>query len=160
MQKAATAIRPTFPIHTRDLSSIAKTNPVFSYPSAGYSKCLGYPVFETPRLSPKSSQLPRETPLVLPERAQENLHTTDFLCFFGKINTEETAASKKYAYLSLSICFVRQIVRHWVALPLARLQATRPTIRHTAPHIMPAVSAPTHERPQPRSTNTPSPSQL
>ncbi len=58
----------------------------------------------------------------MPERGREKRHTTDFLCFFGKINTEETAASKKYAYLSLSICFVRQIVRHRVALPLARLR--------------------------------------
>ena len=58
----------------------------------------------------------------MPERAQENLQTTDFLCFFGKINTEETAASKKYAYLSLSICFVRQIARHQVAQLLARLR--------------------------------------
>jgi len=58
----------------------------------------------------------------LPERGREKRHTTDFRCFFGKINTEETAASKKYAYLSLSICFVRQIVRHWVAQPLARLR--------------------------------------
>ena len=58
----------------------------------------------------------------MPERGREKRHTTDFLCFFGKINIEETAASKKYAYLSLSICFVRQIARHRVAQPLARLR--------------------------------------
>ena len=98
-------VRPTFPTHTRDLSSIAKTNPVFRTHLPAIRSASGTPFSKRHDFRRKVHNFRAKLPLVLPERAQENLHTTDFLCFFGKINTEETAASKNMrtlAYRSVS----------------------------------------------------------
>ena len=153
-------MRLTYPIPTRDLSSIAKTNPVFSYPAVGISKTVGHFIFKTPQLRRKIAQLSSESPLVLQESARENLHTTDFLSFFAKINTEETAVSKKYAYLSISICFVRQIVRRTSSPHLLHLEEQACEHSPLPPPRCTHSCRRSHTRPHPRSPNAPSPSQL